>query len=68
MKELYLKLFDQLYDQYLAHGMSETAAYDLAGTQAYKHLPDLLGDVADYEDHLVEFQLDRLRNYSNFTN
>jgi hypothetical protein len=68
MKELYLKLFDQLYDQYLEQGMSETAAYDLAGTQAYEHLPDLLGDVADYRDHMAEVELDRLRNYSNFTN
>jgi hypothetical protein len=68
MKELYLKLFDQLYDQYLEQGMSQKEAYDLAGTQAYEQLPDLLGDVADYRDHMAEVELDRLRNYSNFTN
>lgn len=56
MKELYIKIVDELAEHYMAAGMDETAAYDRAGNEAYTQLGER---IADYLDHEYSWRKDQ---------
>jgi hypothetical protein len=63
MKELYISIFEELCEQYVAQGMSAQAAEDLAAEQAYVQLGER---IAEQQDYLRErMQEDRLLGLAN---
>ena len=47
MKDIYIKLYDEIFDDLIESGMDEKTASDLAGERAYEQLGEYLADIED---------------------